>query len=136
VKDTQQLNFYYGNNFKLGNVVLEINESFPDFLVERLSELIDISDKTIGILGMTFKGDVDDFRQSLSFRLKRVLEHKAQRVICSDTQLQEEYFVDTDVLVDESDIIIIAAAHTEYRKILTNKPVVDIWRITNNQSLI
>lgn len=136
VKDTQQLHFYYGNNFKLGNAVLEINEGFPDFLVEKLREVIDISDKTIGILGMTFKGDVDDFRQSLSFRLKRVLEHRAQRVICSDTQLQEEYFVDTDVLVDESDIIIIAAAHTEYRKILTNKPVVDIWRITNNQSLI
>ena len=68
---------------------------------------IDISDKTIGILGMTFKGGIDDFRDSLSFRLKRLLESKARQVLCSDTQLQKCYFVETEYLVEKSDIIII-----------------------------
>ncbi len=136
VKDTQQLDYYYDGNFKLGKSVLEINENFPDFLISKLVEKIDISDKTIGILGMTFKGDIDDFRDSLSFRLKRVLESKARKVLCSDTQLQKSYFVDTEYLIKQSDIIIIASPHNEYKKIITNKPLIDIWRITINQSII
>jgi UDP-N-acetyl-D-mannosaminuronic acid dehydrogenase len=136
VKDTQQLNYYYDNKFKLGNSVLEINESLPDFLIDKLSDLIDIRDKTIGILGMTFKGEIDDFRQSLSFRLKRILESRAKRVLCSDTKLQEPYFVDTQTLIHNSDIIFIAAPHHEYKAIVTDKVIIDIWRITKNRSLI
>ena len=136
VKDTQQLDYYYDGNFKLGKSVLEINENFPDFLISKLIEKIDISDKTIGILGMTFKGGVDDFRDSLSFRLKRILESKARRVLCSDSQLQKDYFVGTESLVEQSDVIIVATTHNEYKKLITDKPVIDIWRITSNQSLI
>lgn len=136
VKDTQQLNYYYDNSFKLGSSVLEVNENLPDFLIAKLIEKIDISNKTVGILGMTFKGGIDDFRQSLSFRLKRILDSKARRVLCSDTQLQKSYFVETEKLIQESDIIIVAAAHSEYRNLKTNKPIIDIWRITNNRSLI
>ena len=136
VKDTQQLDYYYDGNFKLGKSVLEINENFPDFLISKLMEEIDISGKTIGILGMTFKGGIDDFRDSLSFRLKRILESKARQVLCSDTQLQKNYFVDTENLIEQSDIIIIASPHNEYKKIITNKPLIDIWRITINQSII
>ena len=135
VKDTQQLDYYFDGNFKLGKSVLEINENFPDFLISKLMEKIDISDKTIGILGMTFKGGIDDFRDSLSFRLKRILESKVGQVLCSDTHLQKDYFVGTDNLIEQSDIIIIASPHNEYKKIITNKPVIDIWRITINQSL-
>jgi UDP-N-acetyl-D-mannosaminuronic acid dehydrogenase len=136
VKDTQQLNYYYSNNFILGNSVLEVNESLPDFLVDKLSEIIDIKDRTIGILGMTFKGQIDDFRQSLSFRLKRLLESKAKSVLCSDTHAQKNYFVDYKDLLEQSDIIIVATPHDEYRKIVTSKPIIDIWRITSNKSLI
>jgi len=135
VKDTQQLDYYYDGNFKLGKSVLNINENLPDFLISKLMEKIDISDKTIGILGMTFKGGIDDFRDSLSFRLKRLLESKARQVLCSDTQLQKCYFVETEYLVEKSDIIIIASPHNEYKELITNKPVIDIWRITTNQSL-
>jgi UDP-N-acetyl-D-mannosaminuronic acid dehydrogenase len=136
VKDTQQLSYYYGQNFRLGREILEINESLPDFLVNKLIKKYEISNMTIGILGMTFKGEIDDFRQSLSFRLKRILETKAKRVLCSDTKIQKAYFVDTNTLVQESDIIIVAAAHHEYKNLNFSKPVIDIWRITNTKSLI
>jgi UDP-N-acetyl-D-mannosaminuronic acid dehydrogenase len=136
VKDTQQLNYYYNGNFQLGKSALEVNEKLPDLLIKKLEELFDISDKTIGILGMTFKGQVDDFRQSLSFRLKRILELKTKNVLCSDSVLQESYFVDTNTLMKESDIIIIAAAHNAYKEIVTSKPIIDIWRVTTNPSLI
>jgi len=135
VKDTQQLKYFYNGNFELGKSALEVNEKLPDFLVKKLEQLFDISDKTIGILGMTFKGEIDDFRQSLSFRLKRVLSTRAKNVICSDSQLQKDYFVKIDVLLELSDIIIVASPHIQYKTLVTDKPILDIWRITKNKSL-
>ena len=91
---------------------------------------------TVGILGMTFKANVDDFRSSLSFSLKHLLENKAKAVYCSDTELQEPYFIDTLTLIEMSDIVIIATPHTAYKNLMINKPTVDIWRITSSKSLV
>jgi UDP-N-acetyl-D-mannosaminuronic acid dehydrogenase len=135
VKDTQQLNYYFGGNFQLGTSALRINEYFPEFVVEQLKEKFSLEQKTIGILGMTFKGDVDDFRSSLSFRLKNILEKTAKKVLCSDALLDKPYFVSEKKLLEECDVIIIATPHSKYKSIQTEKPLVDIWRITKNRSI-
>jgi len=135
VKDTQQLNYYFGGKFQLGASALKINECLPEFVVEQLKEKFSLEEKTIGILGMTFKGDVDDFRSSLSFRLKNVLENEAKKVLCSDALLNKPYFVSEKKLLEESDVIIIATPHSKYKSIQTDKPLVDIWRITKNRSI-
>lgn len=135
VKDTQQLNFYYKNNFELGKSALIINENLPKFLVTELQKDFDLKYLTIGILGMTFKGNVDDLRDSLSFKLFEILQQVAKKVICSDVLVQKENFVSENQILAESDIIIIAAPHKEYGTIITEKPIIDIWRVTRNKSL-
>ena len=135
VKDTHQLNYYYKNNFELGKSALQVNENLPDFLVSQLAADFDLKNLTIGILGMTFKGNVDDFRDSLSFNLLEILRKVAKNVICSDALLQKEYFVSENQLLEDSDVIIIATPHNQYRAIITEKPIIDIWRITQNVSL-
>lgn len=135
VKDTHQLNYYYKNNFELGKSALQVNENLPDFLVSQLEADFDLKNLTIGILGMTFKGNVDDFRDSLSFNLLEILRKVAKNVICSDALLQKEYFVSENQLLEDSDVIIIATPHDQYRAIITEKPIIDIWRITQNLSL-
>jgi UDP-N-acetyl-D-mannosaminuronic acid dehydrogenase len=96
----------------------------------------DLSNKTVGILGMTFKGNVDDFRDSLSFKLKKILEDHAKEVICSDEILQKPYFVDFDTVLSKSDIIIIASPHKSYKNLKTNKILIDIWRVSQSDSII
>jgi UDP-N-acetyl-D-mannosaminuronic acid dehydrogenase len=135
VKDTQQLNFFYQNEFKLGKTSLEINEGLPAFYVKFLKENFELRESTIGILGMTFKGDVDDFRSSLSFELKRLLELEGARVLCSDAVLQKEYFIEVESLIELSDVVIVATPHKAYRNLLIHKPLIDLWRITQNNSL-
>lgn len=135
VKDTQQLNYYYNNNFELGKSALAINENLPDYLVSQLRKDYDLKNLTIGILGMTFKGNVDDFRDSLSFKLLEILRKLSKNVICSDALLQKDFFVSEKQILESSDIIIIATPHNEYRKIITEKPIIDIWRVTQNKSL-
>ncbi len=135
VKDTHQLNYYYDNNFELGKSALQVNENLPEFLVSQLEADFDLKNLTIGILGMTFKGNVDDFRDSLSFKLLEILRKVAKDVICSDALLQKEYFVSENQILEDSDVIIIATPHDQYRAIITTKPIIDIWRITQNVSL-
>jgi len=136
VKDTTQLNFYVDNSFQLGKAAIEINESFPDYLISFLEKKYELKQLTIGILGMTFKGDVDDFRSSLSFRLKNLLLRKANQVLCSDSLLKKDYFISKELLIEISDVVIVATPHSEYKNLVIKKPIIDIWRVTSTESLI
>ena len=50
--------------------------------------------------------------------------------------LEKEYFVSKEEIIAKSDIIIVATPHQDYKGLETSKPVIDIWRITNSESLI
>ena len=91
---------------------------------------------TVGILGMTFKGDTDDTRSSLAFKLKKILEFKAKKVIFSDPFIKDIRNLSTDQLLSEADLVIIGAPHSVYKNLDTAKEVIDIWAIRNKSVLI
>ena len=129
-KDTMQLAAYNQNNFPLGHAAMAVNEGMPLYLVHRIEQQYDLSDMTVGILGMAFKGGSDDIRSSLSYKLKRILAFKAGAVLCTDPYVR----VDPDLhpfdeVLRSSDLLVIAAPHPEYRDLATDKPVADIWNI-------
>jgi UDP-N-acetyl-D-mannosaminuronic acid dehydrogenase len=128
-KDTMQLAAYSNNNFFLGHAAMLINEGLPNFIMQRLKEKYKLTDKTIGILGMAFKANNDDSRESLSYKLKKILEIEAKTVICSDVYIKTPGFVSEQELIEASDIIILGAPHREYAglPIGSEKILVDIW---------
>ena len=130
-KDTMQLAAYSDNSFYLGHSAMLINEWLPSYLVEKIKSSGDITEKTVGILGMAFKAESDDERDSLSFKLKTILETEAGKVLCSDPYVKKGYFIEAEDLIKRSDIIIIATPHNIYRtiNIPNDKTVVDIWNI-------
>ena len=120
---------YTGNTFFLGNAAILLNEGLPNFIVKRLHDKHALSAKTIGILGMTFKANIDDKRDSLSYKLKNILEVEAKKVLCSDVYVHEEGFVSPEVLIRDSDIVVVGAPHREYAglRIPEEKVLVDTW---------
>src|SRR5207244_7606341 len=83
-KDTMQLAAFNNNNFMLGHASMMVNEGLPLYVVARIEERFDLRSSAVGILGMAFKGESDDIRSSLSYKLRRILRFKADRVICTD----------------------------------------------------
>jgi UDP-N-acetyl-D-mannosaminuronic acid dehydrogenase len=128
-KDTMQLSAFGNNNFFLGHSAMLINEGLPNYIVQRLKAETNLQEKTVGILGMAFKANSDDERDSLSFKLKKILEIEANQVYCSDIYVKRDYFISAEELVKRCDIIILAATHKEYKKLKIgeNKILVDIW---------
>jgi UDP-N-acetyl-D-mannosaminuronic acid dehydrogenase len=78
---------------------------------------------------MSFKANSDDKRESLSYKLKKMMEVEAKKVYCSDINMHDKGFVTTEELVSKSDIIILGAPHSEYKNLRFDKDkiVVDIW---------
>jgi UDP-N-acetyl-D-mannosaminuronic acid dehydrogenase len=129
-KDTMQLAAFNNNQFALGHTAMTVNEGLPLYVVHRLEQRFDLSSMTVGILGMAFKGGSDDIRSSLSYKLKRILAFKANKVLCADPYVTvDPNLVPHEEVMARSDLLVIAAPHPEYRGLVTDKPIADIWNV-------
>src|SRR5271166_3248377 len=128
LKDTLQLAAFSQNNFFLGHAAMLINEGLPMFLVEQLRPH-DLSSKRVAILGMAFKAESDDQRDSLSYKLKKLLEVEALEVLCTDPYVPDSSFVPLETAIKKADIVIVGAPHAVYAEldIPSEKMVVDPW---------
>ena len=134
-KDTMQLSAFSNNTFALGNSAMMINEGLPLYVVERLSKKYDLSTTRVGLLGMAFKGESDDNRSSLAYKLKRIMKFKSAGVLTSDPYVKNDAdLVSEEEVVTGSDVLIISAPHLRYKDLKTDKPIVDIWNLRGNGS--
>jgi len=128
LKDTLQLSAFSSNNFFLGHAAMLVNEGLPNFIVSQLRSE-GLSKSTVAILGMAFKGDSDDNRSSLSYKLKKLLQVEARNVLCTDPLIIDPRFVPLEEAVERADVIILGAPHSAYRDLQfpAGKRVVDVW---------
>jgi UDP-N-acetyl-D-mannosaminuronic acid dehydrogenase len=129
-KDTMQLAAFNDNNFALGHAAMLVNEGLPLYIVSQLAEQHDLSAMTVGILGASFKAGSDDIRSSLAYKLKRILAFKARRVLMTDPYVTvDPDLAPLDRVLAESDLLVVATPHPDYRAIRTDKPVADVWNV-------
>lgn len=130
LKDTMQLAAFSNNAFPLGHSAMLVNEGLPLFLVEEMERTFDLENSVVGVLGMAFKGDSDDPRSSLSYKLRRILKFRAREVLSTDPFIRNDpSLLPLDEVVRRADVLVVAAPHSGYRDLMTDKPVIDIWRI-------
>jgi UDP-N-acetyl-D-mannosaminuronic acid dehydrogenase len=130
LKDTMQLAAFNNNNFALGQASMQINEGLPLYLVSRMAARYDLDSMTVGILGMAFKGESDDNRSSLSYKLKRVLKVRANAVLTTDPFVTvDDNLSPLEQVLEHADLIVIGAPHRAYAELAITQPVVDIWNL-------
>lgn len=129
LKDTMQLAAANNNNFSLGHAAMLINEGLPNFIVRQLKRKYPLASMRVGILGMAFKADSDDPRESLSYKLRKVLEYEAAEVLCTDVHIDDPSFLPLNEVVERSDMLFLGAPHREYKELAFPDPtrVIDIW---------
>jgi UDP-N-acetyl-D-mannosaminuronic acid dehydrogenase len=131
LKDTMQLSAYTPDHFPMGQAAMQINEGLPNYIVDTLNSRRPLQGRTIGILGMAFKGESDDPRASLSYKVRKLAAFKGARVLCTDPFIEDPSFDSLEKVLSDSDILVIAAPHRAYKKLdLAGRDVVDIWGIT------
>ena len=131
LKDTMQLSAFTPDHFPMGQAAMQINEGLPNYIVDTLNSRKALQGRTLGILGMAFKGESDDARASLSYKLRKLAAFKGAHVMCTDPYIHDESFQPLEKVLRESDVLIIAAPHNAYKALeLDGRDVVDIWGIT------
>jgi UDP-N-acetyl-D-mannosaminuronic acid dehydrogenase len=135
LKDTMQLSAFNTNNFLLGHAAMMINEGLPNFIVEDLSRRYDLSKTAVGILGMAYKNDIDDIRDSLSYKLGKILRFYGARVYYSDEYAKDPTFVSKEEAINLSKVLVIGVPHSAYKqlKFPPNKEIIDLWGILKKE---
>ena len=107
-----------------------INEGMPAQIVAKLGESEHV--ETVAILGMAFKANSDDIRNSVSFKLKKQLEFRGYDVRCVDPHVPG--YQDWSLL-EGADALVLMSPHREFKDLaklmeLVGNPgalIVDIW---------
>lgn len=127
-KDTMQLSSFHENQFLLGQAAMLINEGLPQFLVNKLEQKLQtLKGKKILILGMTFKANNDDTRNSLSFKVKKLLDFKLAKVSYHDPYVKNSARLDE--AISQADGVILGVPHKEYLNLKPSQPYVDCWNV-------
>jgi UDP-N-acetyl-D-mannosaminuronic acid dehydrogenase len=94
--------------------VSRVNESVPLFLVEGVKRRLGgLSSRKVAVLGLTFKRNTDDERDSLSHKLIRLLERELADVAVCDPHARTPTQSMVEA-VQEADAVIVATNHAEF----------------------
>jgi UDP-N-acetyl-D-mannosaminuronic acid dehydrogenase len=96
--------------------VSRVNEAVPLFLVEGIKRRIGtVGNRKVAVLGLTFKRNTDDERDSLSPKLIRLLERELADVAVCDPHAATPTQSLADA-VQDADVVIVATNHSEFEQ--------------------
>jgi UDP-N-acetyl-D-mannosaminuronic acid dehydrogenase len=117
--------------------VSRVHETVPLFLVEGLKRRFGggLRDRKVAVLGLTFKRDSDDVRDSLSYKLIRLLERELAHVTRHDPFVPDESESLESALAD-ADAVVVATNHSAFEDLVPRLPdgalLVDPWNVTRS----
>ena len=138
--------FLVGDYPSLTKVIWEsmkVNDSMPEFVLNRVSQIMEekgMTDyKRVGLYGLTYKENVDDFRESPTLQLLEAQKkHLAEPLKVYDPYIKRDIvsnqYHDLNQFLKDVDLVIIMVKHQEIidnMNLLENKVVFDTQNICN-----
>ena len=114
----------------------KLNESVPAYLIEKIKKTKNLENAKAAILGLTFKKNSDDTRNSLSFKAKKIFLAEGAQVALHDPYINSESI---DKILEGADVVFIAMNHDFYRdmdkdmlksKVKKDALICDIWNMS------
>ncbi|WKZ42760.1 MAG: nucleotide sugar dehydrogenase [Anaerolineales bacterium] len=106
----------------------QVNDAQPGFVIEKVKQTIgELKNKKIAALGLAYKPDVDDLRESPATEVVRLLQQAGALVKCWEpfaptAQLAGvEMASDFESAVKDADAILLLVKHTEFAKLDPNE---------------
>lgn len=127
---------------ELISMAWKINETVPAFLIDRMREHVELEGAKVVLLGLSFKRNIDDPRDSLAYKAKKILQRLGAKVVVHDPYLAQSNL--EDALAD-ADAVLIAMNHDYYktanlvRLLGKTKPscvVADIWNMLGTGKVV
>jgi len=106
----------------------KINDDQPNYIVQKITEALDgsLQNKNIAVLGLAYKPDVDDFRESPSIVIVKKLVQENANVYTYDPY-KPDYNVGgsinchfLDDAIRDCELIVVTVAHTPFKDLLSN----------------
>ncbi|MEK6576137.1 MAG: UDP binding domain-containing protein, partial [Nitrospirota bacterium] len=114
-------------DFKILKSVIEANNRQKTLMVEKIKEAVgDLSGKTLGILGLSFKPNTDDMRDAPSIEIINALQKSGAKIKAYDPAAMEEakkvlkdieYCDDPYAIAQGTDAMIILTEWNQFRNL-------------------
>ncbi len=105
-----------------------VNDSQPEFVAQAITRAFgELSGRKVAILGLAFKADVDDLRESPAVELAHLLINQGARLTAYEPYKPNANLPgismhnNLDQLIQESELIIVAVAHRQFRSLNPGK---------------
>lgn len=109
---------------KLMKLSREINNDMPNYVVENVRKVMEtIQGKVVTVFGLTYKGNVDDIRQSPAIEIFNKLKDEGEFEIRAYDPHVDLDWVESDIkkAVKNSDLILILSDHNEFKTFVDNE---------------
>ncbi|MBU2028941.1 nucleotide sugar dehydrogenase [Patescibacteria group bacterium] len=112
-----------GFNHEFMKIARKINLSMPGYTIELLRNALNeiglsLKRTTVGVLGLSYKANVSDLRESPVKELLKLLKENKAHILVFDPYVPEKSTVKSLAeLLKKSDAILLATDHTEFKKI-------------------
>ncbi|MGL4307945.1 MAG: nucleotide sugar dehydrogenase [Cetobacterium sp.] len=109
---------------KEANVIREarlINDFKPRFIVNKIDDILKGNKElTVGVLGLAYKPDIDDLRESPAMEIAEILRDKGYKVVACEPNVKAKEvhgfnLYSLEEIVEKSDYLVLAQGHTEFK---------------------
>lgn len=120
----------------------KINETVPAYLIDQIKRLKRLEGSKVALLGLGFKKNIDDIRNSLSFKAKKIFRSEGAEVALHDPYVPSPPL---EEVVAGADVIFLAMNHDAYRDLgldtLTalakdDAVICDVWNIFGTGDIV
>lgn len=101
---------------KMIRLARDTNKSMPKFVVDKVNMLMKgITEAKIAVFGVTYKGNVDDMRESPALEVIELLKEEGYRISVYDPHVKRREYESLDEAIEDADLILILTDHKEYK---------------------